>query len=150
MIQVVKKLHLHGALPKQPEYTVVLDYDQRTKGRLKAKAVTGEELGLFLERGKVLRDGDVLECASGDWVLVKSAEETLVEAACDDWLTFSKCCYHLGNRHVPIQVDELKLRMRPDYILEDMLKQLGMETRTVSTGFDPEQGAYSGGHHHHH
>ncbi|KZY61235.1 hypothetical protein A3742_26720 [Oleiphilus sp. HI0071] len=149
MIEVVKKLHLHGAPPREPELTVVLDYDQRTKGRLKATAVSGEPLGLFLERGKVLRDGDVLECSSGELVLVKSANETLVEATCDDWLTFSKCCYHLGNRHVPIQVEALRLRMRPDYILEDMLKQLGMRTTTVSAGFDPEQGAYAGGHHHH-
>ncbi len=149
MIEVVKKLHLHGEPPRKPEFTIVLDYDQRTKGRLKATAVCGESLGLFLERGKVLRDGDVLECASGELVLVKSADETLVEATCEDWLTFSKCCYHLGNRHVPIQVGALQLKMRPDYILEDMLVQLGMTTATITAGFDPEQGAYAGGHHHH-
>lgn len=150
MIEVVKKLHLHGASEKNPRYTVVLDYDQRTKGRLKATATTGEELGLFLERGKVLRDGDLLESSAGDLIQVKAADEALIEATCDDWLTFSKCCYHLGNRHVPIQVESLSLRMRPDYILEDMLQQLGMRTATVSAGFDPEQGAYSGGGHHHH
>lgn len=149
MIEVTKKLHHHGEPTPAPEFTVILDYEQRTKGRLKAKTTTGEELGLFLERGKVLRDGDILESSSGELIKVCAAEEELVLATCEDWLTFSRCCYHLGNRHVPIQVDALSLKMRPDYILEEMLVTLGMVTQKTFSSFDPEQGAYSGGHHHH-
>lgn len=149
MIEVTGKHHFHGEFDGEIKHTVVLDYDQRTKGRLKARSVEGLELGLFLERGKVLRNGDVLTSSDGEFILVQSAEEQLVKAYCDDWLVFAKCCYHLGNRHVPIQVQELCLFMRPDYILEEMLQQLGMTTETVTCGFDPEQGAYSGGHHHH-
>lgn len=149
MIEVTKKLHHHGEEIPAPEFTVILDYEQRTKGRLKAKTTTGEELGLFLERGKVLRDGDILESSSGALIKVRAAEEELILATCEDWLTFSRCCYHLGNRHVPIQVDALSLKMRPDYILEEMLVKLGMNTQKTLSSFDPEQGAYSGGHHHH-
>ena len=150
MIEVTKKLHTHGEAIPAPDFTVVLDYEQRTKGRLKATTTTGEEVGLFLERGKVLRNGDILEASTGELVRVQAAEEELVVAHCGDWLTFSRCCYHLGNRHVPIQVEALSLRMRPDYILEEMLQQLGMITNKTCSSFDPEQGAYSGGHHHHH
>ena len=150
MLEVEKKHHHHGELIREIAHTVVLDYDQRSKGRLKAVTTTGQAIGLFLERGKVLRNGDILETKDGELVLVQSAQESLIEGSCDDWLVFSKCCYHLGNRHVPIQIDELSLRMRPDYILEEMMQQLGLTTKTVEAGFDPEQGAYAGGHHHHH
>ena len=149
MLELIKK-HSGGSSVGQPELTVILDYDQRSKGRLRAISTDGQDLGLFLERGKVLRDGDVLESRDGTLVLVKAADEQLLEAYCDDWETFAKCCYHLGNRHVPVQIFDKSLRMRPDHILEDMINQLGMHTKHIEKGFDPEQGAYSGGHSHSH
>jgi len=149
MIEVKKKAHIHAGETPEVKHTIVLDYDQRTKGRLRTITTDGDDIGLFLERGKVLRDGDYLLTSDDNLVRVVAADEALVEARCDDWLTFAKCCYHLGNRHVPIQVEHLMLRMRPDYILEDMLNQLGMSVAKVNSGFNPEQGAYAGGHHHH-
>lgn len=140
---------MHSDTTPEVNHTIILDYDQRTKGRLRTVTVNGVDAGLFLERGKVLRDGDLLATKDGELVAVQAANESLIEARCDDWLTFAKCCYHLGNRHVPIQVGDLFLRMRPDYILEDMLVQLGMSASKITAPFDPEQGAYSGGHHHH-
>ena len=71
-------------------------------------------------------------------------------ASCDDWETFSKACYHLGNRHVKIQVGERWLRMKPDYVLEDMLKLHGLTVTAENAIFAPEEGAYKGGHNHHH
>lgn len=140
---------MHSDTTPEVNHTIILDYDQRTKGRLRTVTVNGVDAGLFLERGKVLRDGDLLATKDGELVAVQAANESLIEARCDEWLTFAKCCYHLGNRHVPIQVGDLFLRMRPDYILEDMLVQLGMSASKITAPFDPEQGAYSGGHHHH-
>lgn len=149
MIEVVEKVHMHSDTTPEVNHTIILDYDQRTKGRLRTVTVNGVDAGLFLERGKVLRNGDLLATKDGELVAVQAANESLIEARCDEWLTFAKCCYHLGNRHVPIQVGDLFLRMRPDYILEDMLVQLGMSASKITAPFDPEQGAYSGGHHHH-
>lgn len=140
---------MHSDTTPEVNHTIILDYDQRTKGRLRTVTVNGVDAGLFLERGKVLRNGDLLATKDGELVAVQAANESLIEARCDEWLTFAKCCYHLGNRHVPIQVGDLFLRMRPDYILEDMLVQLGMSASKITAPFDPEQGAYSGGHHHH-
>lgn len=129
---------------------LLLSYDQRKKGRLHAETTNGLEVGLFLERGKVLRDGDVLQANSGEYILVRASNEQLTEGRCEDWLTFSKCCYHLGNRHVPIEIEDRVLRLQSDHILKDMLSQLGMDVRECEGPFNPEQGAYSGGHHHHH
>lgn len=150
MIEVTQKLTHQQSHECTPDYDLCLDYDQRTKGRLKAETSCGEEVGLFLERGKVLRAGDCLKATNGKILRVVAADEELVEASCDSWLIFAKCCYHLGNRHVPLEVGERVLRMRPDHILQEMIEQLGMTTSRVKTGFNPEQGAYSGGHHHHH
>ena len=134
----------------QTELSLTLDYDQRVKGRLRANLDSGEDVGLFLERGKVLQNDDVLKAEDGTLIKVLAADEQVVEASCDDWLTFSKCCYHLGNRHVPLQVGERLLRFKPDHVLQEMIEMLGMVCKETVAPFNPESGAYSGGHSHSH
>lgn len=134
----------------EPEDTIVMTYDQRKKGRIRVTSQKGQEYGLFLERGKVLIDGELLVSENGGLIQVKAELEALTEGVCSDWETFSKCCYHLGNRHVPVDIGDKRLRIQSDHILKDMLTQLGMEVRECQAPFMPEQGAYSGGHHHHH
>ncbi|TNC81274.1 MAG: urease accessory protein UreE [Oleiphilus sp.] len=130
--------------------TLVMRYEQRSKGRIKLRSEQGTEVGLFLERGKVLRDGDVLESTEGLFFRVKAREEPLIRGVCDNWELFARCCYHLGNRHVPVQIGHKELWIQADHILSDMLSQLGMDVSTCEASFSPEQGAYAGGHGHHH
>lgn len=129
---------------------VVLDSDIREKGRFKVVSKKGAEVRVFLERGKTLNVGEVLKTECGKKIEILGAEEDVVKATCDDWETFSKACYHLGNRHVKVQVAERALYIKPDYVLEDMLKLLGLSVTQTRGVFVPESGAYAGGHHHHH
>jgi len=129
--------------------TLTLDYDERKRGRFKSVTDSGEEVGLFLDRGKVLQQGQALKTECGKIIFIISKPEVVTTAKCDDWLVFSKCCYHLGNRHVPIQVGDRWLRFKPDHVLEDMVHIHGMKTEQDELPFDPESGAYKGGHHHH-
>lgn len=135
---------------------VVLDHDVRVKGRFKVLSEKGVEVRVFLERGKTLRVGEVLKTECGKEIEILGAEETVAVATCDNWEAFSKACYHLGNRHVKIQVGERWLAMKPDYVLEEMLVLLGLTVSQKQAVFIPEDGAYAnggaqhhGGHHHH-
>ena len=94
-------LELTEKIDQADRYDVVisLDYDARKRGRLKVLTDSGEEAGLFLERGQVLTDGDCLKAVDGRVVLVQAAPERLVEASTSDPLLFATICYHLGNRH---------------------------------------------------
>ena len=80
-------------------------------------------------------------CGKNFWVV--AAKEEVLSAKSDDWLTFSRACYHLGNRHVKLQVGDRWLRILPDHVLEDMLIKLGMCTQLETAEFVPESGAYT-------
>lgn len=125
-----------------------LDYAQREKCRFKAVSTAGVETRVFLERGVgPLALGEVLRTECGKNIAITGAAESLAVATCDDWTTFSKACYHLGNRHVRIEVFDRRLRIKPDHVLEDMLKLLGLEVTHEEAVFEPETGAYHGGAH---
>jgi len=129
---------------------IVLDHEKRDKGRLKAQAESGTEVRIFLERGKALKPGELLQSECGKTVRVEAAVEPVMAAECDDWLTFSRACYHLGNRHVKIQVLEKRLLITPDHVLQEMLEQLGLTVTLTEAPFVPESGAYAKGHSHGH
>ncbi len=152
MLKITRQCDASSCSPEQVVDSVSLTYEQRVKGRLRALSDNGLELGLFLERGKVLRDGDLLQAEDGSVIKVSAAEELLCEGRTDDWLVFARCCYHLGNRHVPLEVGEQVLRFQPDHILAEMISMHGMSVKELKAPFNPEQGAYSGGqgHGHHH
>ena len=132
----------------KPDATLTLTLDERVRGRLRAALDDGREAGLFLERGQVLRDGDLLGGPDGRVVRVRAAAEPLSRVACTDALLFARLCYHLGNRHVPLQIDDGVLFYPADHVLDDMVSGLGATAAPVEAPFDPEAGAY--GHHHDH
>lgn len=145
---------IHERITNAPEASsvdqVMLDSDTREKGRFKTLSRQGAEVRVFLERGKALTIGEYLKSDCGKLIEIVGIQEDVVEATCDDWLTFSKACYHLGNRHVKIQVGDRWLLMKPDHVLEEMLVLLGLNVCHKTHVFVPESGAYARGHHHHH
>lgn len=141
-----------GHQPAEVLDTLTLPYELRKKGRFKAVTDGGREVGLFIERGKVLSEGELLVTECGQVLRISCQPESVVTARTDDWLAFSRICYHLGNRHVPLQVGERWLRFQPDHVLEHLVQHYGLTTVSEEAPFDPENGAYGdfGGHHHHH
>src|SRR5690606_12018065 len=118
---------------------------------LRCFTTSGEEVGLFLERGQPpLRDGDTLLANDGRIVVVRARAEKLLHVTCANSFELMRAAYHLGNRHVALQLGDGWLRLLDDYVLKDMLLQLGATVETIEAGFQPEQGAYGGGHHHSH
>jgi urease accessory protein len=128
---------------------VVLPFEQRQKSRLRTRLADGEEIGLFLERGTILRGGDCLKGEDGRVVRVVAADEPLMEASSGDACALSRAAYQLGNRHTPVQVGEGWLRFAADRVLGDMVRGLGVPVTETLAPFEPEAGAYAAGHHHH-
>lgn len=127
---------------------LVLDFEARTKSRLRTQLASGEEVGLFLPRGTILRNGTCLQGQDGRIVEVVSAPEALVEAHCANDYELTRAAYHLGNRHVAVQVCPHSLRIQQDHVLEHMLEGLGARLVHIEAPFEPEAGAYAHGHHH--
>ncbi|HWP87613.1 MAG TPA: urease accessory protein UreE [Burkholderiales bacterium] len=126
-----------------------LPFELRQKSRLRTKLASGEEAGLFLEHGSILRGGDCLRANDGRIVLIVAADEELMEAKCVTPFQLVRAAYHLGNRHVPVQIGDGWLRFQADDVLAQMLRGLNATVSRVSAPFEPEAGAYAGGHHHH-
>ncbi|WP_374265138.1 urease accessory protein UreE [Zoogloea sp.] len=131
-----------------PTARLTLDFDARTKSRLRTQLADGEAVGLFLPRGTILRGGDRLQAADGRIVEVVAAPEDLIEARCADAFALARAAYHLGNRHVAVQVGAGWLRIQADHVLETMLTGLGADVVSLTAPFEPEAGAYAHGHHH--
>ncbi|WP_280564018.1 MULTISPECIES: urease accessory protein UreE [unclassified Chromohalobacter] len=134
--------------------TLTLPFEQRMRGRLKAISDGGRELGLFLDRGPVLRDGDGLRAENGEIVRVYAAEEPVVTARTVSGLPLARLAYHLGNRHVQLAIgdddDGGWVRFPPDHVLEALAERLGATLEHYAAPFDPEPGAYATGEAHHH
>jgi urease accessory protein len=130
--------------------TLTLAFDDRRKSRLAATLDNGEEVALLLPRGTVLRDGDVLVADDGGLVRVVAAPEAVLVVRAKDALTLTRAAYHLGNRHTPVEVGADYLKLEYDPVLADMLKRIGASVDQVSMPFQPESGAYGGGHRHGH
>jgi urease accessory protein len=127
---------------------LVLPYAMRRKSRLRTNLVSGEEVGLFLERGTILRDGDYLRGNDGRIIKVEAASELVYVVRASFALTLVKAAYHLGNRHVPLQIGDGWLMLERDDVLKDMLLGLGADVVAEQCAFEPEPGAYAGGHSH--
>jgi len=142
----LKTLTTHGT----PAATVTLTYDQRCKSRQRLKLDDGSEAALLLERGTVLADGDLLAADDGVVIAVKAAPETLSAVRTGDPLVLARAAYHLGNRHVPLQITPGDLRYQHDHVLDDLVVALGLTVEVVKAPFQPEGGAYGRGHTHDH
>ena len=130
--------------------TLTLAFDERRKSRLAATLDNGEDVALLLPRGTVLRDGDVLVADDGGLVRVVAAPQAVLVVRAKDALTLTRAAYHLGNRHTPVEVGADYLKLEYDPVLADMLKRIGATVDQVSMPFQPESGAYGGGHKHGH
>jgi urease accessory protein len=128
---------------------LILPFELRQKSRLRTTVESGEEIGVFLDRGTVLRGGDFLQADDGRVVRVVAAAEALMEIRCDNPTALARAAYHLGNRHTPTQVGDGWLRIAADDVLAGMLRGLGATVTRLSAPFEPEAGAYAAGHHAH-
>ena len=122
--------------------TMTLPLVQRTRGRLRVELDDGRDAGVFLDRGPILRDGDLLREQGGEIVRVCAAPEPVSVVACDDLLLFARVCYNLGNRHTPLQIGDGELRYAHDHVLDEMVTRFGLTPTYVRLPFEPEQGAY--------
>lgn len=125
-----------------------LPFEQRCKSRLRTQLSSGEEVGLFLERGSILRGGDTLQGQDGRIVAVVAAPEQLLEARFATPEALARGAYHLGNRHVAVEVGDGWLRLATDHVLRDLLLGLGAQVCEMTAAFEPEAGAYAHGHQH--
>jgi urease accessory protein len=128
--------------------TVHLTFEARSKSRLLLTLEDGERAALVVERGRVLHGGDRVLTQDGREVEIVAAEEALLEARSDDPLLIARAAYHLGNRHVALQVMPGRLRLLNDHVLGELLEKLGLQVTALTAAFEPEGGAY--GRHHTH
>ncbi len=153
----------HGLAPAllRRAATVEIDWDVRQKSRFDATDSTGRTLGVFLPRGTLVRGGDVLVAEDGSLIRVLAAPQpVLVITPCADHgsaFDLVRAAYHLGNRHVQIELKPDHLKIEPDHVLADMLRAMHLTVKEAQAAFEPEGGAYAagghahgGGHDHHH
>ncbi|WP_020209306.1 urease accessory protein UreE [Gilvimarinus chinensis] len=129
--------------------SVELTFEQRQKSRYRTETACGQPLGWFVERGHVLADGEFLKCSDGTLVKVVAALETVSNVVCEDRRQLARVAYHLGNRHVPLQVGDNFVRYQHDHVLDIMVEGLGQKVSCEQQPFNPENGAYHGGSHGH-
>lgn len=143
-------VHEHGSWSGPAADTVVLDQAQRHRRRFTFDTVSGARVLLDLARPVRLRDGDALVCDDGALILVRAADEPVMDLSAPDPPALVRIAWHLGNRHLPVQILPEGLRIRADHVIAEMVRGLGGTVTERAAPFDPEPGAYAGGHHHHH
>jgi urease accessory protein len=125
-----------------PTATITLSFDRRQRTRQRLRLDDGREAALMLPRGTVLRGGDYLRADNGEVIAVKAAEEEVSSVFCADPLQLARAAYHLGNRHIAVQVGAGWLRYIRDHVLDHMLEEMGLQVRPDRVAFEPESGAY--------
>ena len=151
--------HGHGLAPVllKRAATITLDWDVRQKSRFESTDSAGRQVGIFLQRGQVVRGGDVLVGEDGSLLKVQAAPQAVLRithcTAHGTPFDLTRAAYHLGNRHVPIELQADHLKIEPDHVLADMLRAMHLIVHEVQDSFEPENGAYGehgGGHQHGH
>jgi urease accessory protein len=136
--------------------TVELDWDTRQKSRFEATDSGGRRIAVFLARGRIVRGGDVLVAEDGSLIAIKAAPQAILAVTVGSGgspLDLLRAAYHLGNRHVPLEVRGDRLQLEPDHVLAELLGRMGLQIEATSGPFEPEAGAYdtvSSGHGHAH
>lgn len=129
---------------------VTLPFELRCKSRMRVTLSDGQDAAIVLPRGTVLRGGDALQSIDGTQVSVVAADEAVLYATAPDVLTLLKGAYHLGNRHTPVELGADYVAILYDPVLADLLTLLGLSVQPAMRPFEPEHGAYGGGHKHGH
>lgn len=149
----VERLESHALTSDSGEPNAVLSlaFEDRQKARFKSTLTTGQTVGLKLPRGTLLRGGDVVRSDQGDLCYIEASAEQVSTVRSDDRQVLARVAYHLGNRHVWVQVGDGWLRYLHDHVLDQMVSGLGVTATSERVPFEPEGGAYSvGGHSHSH
>jgi len=132
--------------------SLTLDFDARHRRRIRLTADDGEDLLLDLPKAVAMAHGDGLQLDDGRWIRIQAATELIVEVRHPDPRQLVRIAWHLGNRHLPTEIRDPVLRIRPDHVIEAMLRGFGAELTHLQAPFQPEGGAYGGGggsgHHH--
>jgi len=126
---------------------VTLTFEQRVKSRQKVELDNGEIAGLFLPRGNTLLHGQRIIADSGEVIEIRAAREAVSTVYVDDPVLLARACYHLGNRHVPLQIVAGFVRYQHDHVLDEMIRGLGLSATFEQAPFEPEAGAYDGAGH---
>ena len=130
--------------------SLTLAFELRRRARLRARLDGGQEVGLLLDRGLSLKHGQRLATRDGGLVVeVRARPELLSTVSTSDPLLLSRVAYHLGNRHVPLQIEPGRVSYQHDHVLDGLVHELGLHARTVEAPFEPEAGGYSAGGHRH-
>jgi urease accessory protein len=129
---------------------IKLPFEMRNKSRFSVKLFDGRDLHFFLPRGNVLVSDDIVIGDDGSMIRICAADQEVITIISTDLLLLTRAAYHLGNRHIPVQIGANFLRIEPDSVLEEMILQLGLDLRRELAPFEPETGAYGGGHRHSH
>ena len=149
-------IEIHSRFPFRPraEYRarvsdeLRLPFERRQKSRQRATLASGEEVAIALPRGEVLRGGDWVVASDGRVIEVIAAVEDVLHVECESAEALARAAYHLGNRHVAVQVGTGWLRIAEDHVLAGMLQGLGATVTPMRAPFEPEAGAYRAHHHH--
>ncbi len=147
-LRIEQRLSSENAL--LPTAQLILPFDRRQVSRQLVTLSDGREAGLFLPRGTVLRGGDRLLSEDNSCIEVTASQEAVLHVTASDQLTLMRATYHLGNRHVPVEIGDGFIKLEYDYVLKDLLLRLGVTVIETMASFEPEAGAYGGGHRHSH
>ncbi len=148
MRRLVRTAHAGHWSPGDADGSITLGFDDRNRRRLRLTTDGGEPVLLDLPKAHPLADGDGLGFEDGGWLVVRAADEDVLEIAAADPHHLARLAWHLGNRHLPTEILPGCLRIRYDHVIEDMLHKLGARVSRRNARFQPEGGAY--GEHHHH
>ena len=154
--RAARVMHIARALLPRGTWTdlaadqVLIDFDRRHRRRITLVTERGAELLLDLPQAVRLRDGDGLQTEDGRIIRVVAKPEPLLEIHAHSPAELVRIAWHLGNRHLPVQLLGDRIRIRADHVIAEMVQGLGGHADAVEAAFDPEAGAYAGGHHHQH
>ncbi|MEM7078680.1 MAG: urease accessory protein UreE [Pseudomonadota bacterium] len=137
--------HHHGSVTGQDDF-VELPFERREKARQRVCLNTGEEVGIQIQRGSVMRGGDLLYSEKGRVIRVKAAAEAVSTVTSTDPAQLARVAYHLGNRHVWLQIGDGWVRYLADHVLDEMVRGLGAVVTCEQAPFEPESGAYGHSH----
>jgi len=150
MLEIRRKLKAaRGAYRVEVRGRLELPFELRQKSRLRTQLVSGEEIALMLPRGEILRGGDLVVASDGRVIEVVAAPESVLHVECTSHAELARAAYHLGNRHVPVEIGDGFLRLAADHVLAEMLRGLDATVTAREAPFEPEAGAYGGAHHSH-
>ena len=127
---------------RKPDGQLILPYEARCRSRLRTKLADGEDVAVFVERGQVLRGGQLMLADDGRVIEIRAAPEVVSTVRSPEALQLHRAAYHLGNRHVRLQIGVNWLRYLHDHVLDDMVRGLGLSVMVEEAPFEPEAGAY--------